>query len=237
MTERQPPWRDASFDTDNWPPRRPAGRVGGRRLRDADRLRKHRRRLRGGRPTPAIGYGVPPDRRRHPGPAGRHPEVPHGKRHFPPGAHTGADVHPGRLGTPGRQLRRQQGTFTTCNPNSRPYEGSPHPGCPHAGSPTPAALTWAAPTRKATDKRWCEDVTLAFHNSGGTAVRSGTVTLGTHIIGSLGIDWATIQSTERLPTPIAANTHKNATWTVCVDAWRVPLGMHIETRDVSVEWH
>ncbi len=80
-------------------------------------------------------------------------------------------------------------------------------------------------------------MTLAFHNSGGTAVRSGTVTLGTHIIGSLGIDWATIQSTERLPTPIAANTHKNATWTVCVDAWRVPLGMHIETRDVSVEWH
>ncbi|MGR3871068.1 hypothetical protein ACUXZZ_21100 [Streptomyces graminifolii] len=102
--------------------------------------------------------------------------------------------------------------------------------------PTPAALTWAAPTRKATDRRWCEDVTLAFHNSGGTPVRSGTVTLGTHIIGSLGIDWATIKSTEQLPTPIAANTRENGTWTVCVDAWRVPLGMHIETRDVSVTW-
>jgi hypothetical protein len=23
---------------------------------------------------------------------------------------------------------------------------------------------------------------------------------------------------------------------VCVDAWRVPLGMHIETRDVTVRW-
>jgi hypothetical protein len=23
---------------------------------------------------------------------------------------------------------------------------------------------------------------------------------------------------------------------VCVDAWRVPIGMHVETRDVSVEW-
>ncbi|MFE2885092.1 hypothetical protein [Streptomyces sp. NPDC059272] len=102
--------------------------------------------------------------------------------------------------------------------------------------PTPAALTWAAPTRKAADRRWCEDVTLAFHNSGGTPVRSGTVTLGTHIIGSLGIDWATIKSTEQLPTPIAANTRENGTWTVCVDAWRVPLGMHIETRDVSVTW-
>ncbi|MFD4879029.1 hypothetical protein ACFWOB_37520 [Streptomyces sp. NPDC058420] len=103
--------------------------------------------------------------------------------------------------------------------------------------PIPAALTWGTPTRKATDKRWCEDVTLGFHNSGGTAVRSGTVTLGTHIIGSLGIDWATIKTTEQLPTPITANARKNGTWTVCVDAWRVPLGMHIETRDVSAEWH
>lgn len=231
---------------DNWPPRRPAGRVGGRRLRDADRLRKHRRRLCGGRPTPPIGHGGPPDRQRHPGPTGRrrHPEVPHGKRHFkPPGDDTGADVHPGTLVTPGvlvtprtlvtpgRQVGRQQGDFTLLSPNSRPYDGFPR-----AGSPTPAALAWAAPTRKATDRRWCEDVTLAFHNSGGTAARSGTVTLGTHIIGSLGIDWATIRTTEQLPAPIAANTRKNGTWTVCVDAWRVPLGMHIETRDVSVTW-
>jgi hypothetical protein len=79
-------------------------------------------------------------------------------------------------------------------------------------------------------------VTLSFRNSGGTAVRSGTVTFGTHIIGALGIDWATIDSTEQLPVPIAAGAHKDKTWTVCVDSWRVPLGMHIETRDVSVEW-
>ena len=90
--------------------------------------------------------------------------------------------------------------------------------------------------RKATDQRWCEDVTLGFRNSGGTAVRSGTVTFGTHIIGALGIDWATIGSTEPLPVPVAANGRKDKSWTVCVDAWRVPLGMHIETRDVSVEW-
>ncbi len=79
-------------------------------------------------------------------------------------------------------------------------------------------------------------MTLAFRNSGGTAVRSGTVTFGTHIIGALGIDWATIESTEQLPVPIATHGHTDKTWTVCVDAWRVPLGMHIETRDVSVEW-
>lgn len=92
------------------------------------------------------------------------------------------------------------------------------------------------PVREPTDQRWCEKVTLGFHNSGGTAVRSGTVTFGTHVIGALGIDWATVESTEKLPAPIGAGTRKEQTWTVCVDAWRVPLGMHIETRDVTVRW-
>ncbi|WP_261989632.1 hypothetical protein [Streptomyces sp. uw30] len=92
------------------------------------------------------------------------------------------------------------------------------------------------PVREPTDKRWCEKVTLGLRNSGGTAVRSGTVTFGTHIIGALGIDWATIESSEELPAPIGAGVRKEKTWTVCVDAWRVPLGMHIETRDVSVRW-
>ncbi|WP_308289734.1 hypothetical protein [Streptomyces muensis] len=92
------------------------------------------------------------------------------------------------------------------------------------------------PVRKPTDQRWCEKVTLGFHNSGGTAVRSGTVTFGTHVIGALGIDWATVESTRKLPTPIGAGARKEQTWTVCVDAWRVPLGMHIETRDVTVRW-
>jgi hypothetical protein len=97
-------------------------------------------------------------------------------------------------------------------------------------------LSVGTPSREATDQRWCEKVTVSFRNTGGTAVRSGTVTFGTHIIGALGIDWATIESTEDLPAPITAGTKKDKTWTVCVDAWRVPLGMHIETRDVSVRW-
>ena len=94
----------------------------------------------------------------------------------------------------------------------------------------------SAPEREPTDKRWCEKVTLDFHNAGGTAVRSGTVTFGTHIIGALGIDWTTVESTEELPAPIGAGARKGKAWTVCVDAWRVPLGMHIETRDVTVRW-
>ncbi|MFI6661899.1 hypothetical protein ACIBL8_41030 [Streptomyces sp. NPDC050523] len=120
------------------------------------------------------------------------------------------------------------------------------PASPASPSPTtnpvptatagPADLSWSDPKRKATDRRWCEDVTLTFTNSGGTAVRSGTVTFGTHIIGALGIDWATMTSDVRLPAPIDAGAHRKKTWTVCVDAWRVPLGMHIETRDVTVRW-
>lgn len=94
----------------------------------------------------------------------------------------------------------------------------------------------SGPVRVSTEQRWCEDVTLVFHNSGGRAVGSGTVDFGTHIVDGLGIDWATRDSTVPLPTPIRAGARREQTWTVCVDAWRVPLGMHIETRDVSVRW-
>lgn len=115
--------------------------------------------------------------------------------------------------------------------------GSGSGPAPSAPPPSPAKLVLSDPVRKPTDKRWCEKVTLDLRNSGGTAVRSGTVTFGTHIIGALGIDWATIESSEELPAPIGAGERKEKTWTVCVDAWRVPLGMHIETQDVSVRWN
>ncbi|MER6528924.1 hypothetical protein [Streptomyces sp. NPDC001508] len=121
--------------------------------------------------------------------------------------------------------------------------GSPAPSAPPAGgttppspAPAPAALGWDDPSREATEQRWCEKVTVTFHNTGGTAVRSGTVTFGTHIIGALGIDWATVESTRDLPVPLRPGADEKHTWTVCVDAWRVPLGTHIETRDVSVTW-
>ncbi|RPE42580.1 hypothetical protein EDD90_5721 [Streptomyces sp. Ag109_O5-1] len=119
---------------------------------------------------------------------------------------------------------------------SRPTApNSPRPGTSSAPA-SPAALTWSAPTREATDRRWCEKVTVAFHNSGDTAVRSGTITLGTHIIDLLGIDWSTVRKTEALPVPIAPGSGTDRTWTVCVDDWRVPLGMHIETRVETVDW-
>ncbi|MBO8194205.1 hypothetical protein ITI46_21445 [Streptomyces oryzae] len=115
-------------------------------------------------------------------------------------------------------------------------DGSSGPGSPDSpGSPSgPALLTVSEPAREKTDDRWCEKVTVRFVNSGGRAVTGGKVTFGTHIIGALGVDWATRESRRALPVPIKAGEKKEKTWTVCVDAWRVPLGMHIETRDVRL---
>ncbi|MGW3724693.1 hypothetical protein [Streptomyces sp. NPDC000851] len=113
---------------------------------------------------------------------------------------------------------------------------APTPSPTRTAPQGPAALSVGEPVREPTDKRWCEKVTLPLHNTGETAVRSGTVTFGTHIIGALGIDWGTVESSGKLPAPIAAGARKEESWTVCVDAWRVPLGMHIETRDVDVRW-
>lgn len=86
------------------------------------------------------------------------------------------------------------------------------------------------------DRRWCEKVTVTFHNSGGTPVRSGTATFATHVIGLLGTDWATVRTTQPVPAPIAAGGTERKTYTVCVEAWRVLLGMHVETRAVTVTW-
>ncbi|MFF3373336.1 hypothetical protein ACFYXF_10335 [Streptomyces sp. NPDC002680] len=132
---------------------------------------------------------------------------------------------------------------STSSPSTTPNP-APAPASPSTSTPTPvpsppvgpARLTTGAPVREATDKRWCEKVTLAFHNTGGAPVRSGTVTFGTHIIDLLGIDWATVESSVALPAPIQPGATREETWTVCVDAWRVPWGMRVETRVVGVEW-
>ncbi|WP_317444274.1 hypothetical protein [Streptomyces collinus] len=125
---------------------------------------------------------------------------------------------------------------TTGRGTTAPSRPAPGPTSSRTTSPAPADLTWGAAARADTDRRWCEKVTVPFRNSGGTPVRSGTVTFGTHIIGALGVDWGTVESTAALPVPLGPGARTDHTWTVCVDAWRVPLGMHIETRDVSVRW-
>jgi len=136
----------------------------------------------------------------------------------------------------------QDGSGDT-GPGDGRTNGEPAPSTPPGGaspSPTtpsgPAALKVGDPERTATDERWCEKVTVEFRNTGGLPVISGTVTLSTHVIDALGLDWATLESKRKLPAPIGAGQKRVRTWNVCVDAWRVPLGMHIETRDVSVDW-
>ncbi|MEU6920224.1 hypothetical protein [Streptomyces sp. NPDC046631] len=134
------------------------------------------------------------------------------------GSHSGGGT--GSAGGPGG------GSTGSTGPTAPSVPGSPAPG-------GPAELTVGAPVRAAADERWCEKVTVEFRNTGGSAARSGTVTFATHVIGALGVDWATIESTGPLPAPIDAGAARTKTYTVCVDAWRVPLGMHVETRDVT----
>lgn len=118
--------------------------------------------------------------------------------------------------------------------------GTPgNPGTPPGGSgpttpPAPAHLVVSVPLRTADADRWCEKVTVTFTNTGGRPVTAGTVTFGTHIIGGLGIDWATIDTAKPVPVPLAGGASRTASWDLCVDAWRVPLGMHIETRDATL---
>lgn len=126
------------------------------------------------------------------------------------------------------------------NQPDSPGDGSPAPEPPSpalpAGPGAPAGLLIGAKDLAGTDVRWCEKVTLDFLNTGKHPVTSGSVSFGTHVIGGLGVDWATLRSTHRLPLPLAPGEKKTGSWRVCVDAWRVPLGMHIDTRDVSFTW-
>lgn len=110
---------------------------------------------------------------------------------------------------------------------------------PPSSSPAPAgpaALQLGDPVLADADRRWCEQVTVEFRNTGGSPVRSGVLTFETHVIGALGVDWATVESTQPLPTPIDAGAVRRKTYAVCVESWRVPLGMRTETRDVTATW-
>ncbi|MFJ9343471.1 hypothetical protein ACIRP0_29895 [Streptomyces sp. NPDC101733] len=132
------------------------------------------------------------------------------------------------------------GTSATPGPTGPTGPAGPKPGttppAPPPPAATPAALALGTPARAAASERWCERVTVTFTNTGSTAARSGTVSFATHIIGALGVDWATITTTQPLPTPIPGNASRAQTYTVCVESWRVPLGMRVETRKVTATW-
>ncbi|WP_323182576.1 hypothetical protein [Streptomyces sp. NBC_00094] len=136
-------------------------------------------------------------------------------------------------GTPPRTPTTAPGSG---DPGPSPTTPPSSPSASPTPSPGPALLTVSAPVLADSDRRWCEQVTVTFRNTGGSAARSGTVTFATHVIGGLGVDWATITSSRPLPAPIAAGTARTETYSVCVDSWRVPLGMRIDTRQVTATW-
>ncbi|MFD4371554.1 hypothetical protein [Streptomyces sp. NPDC058486] len=94
-------------------------------------------------------------------------------------------------------------------------------------------LTVSVPVTADGERRWCEKVTVTFRNTGGSPAASGTATFATHVIGALGIDWGTVTTSQPLPGPIAAGAARTHTYTVCVESWRVPLGMRVDTREVT----
>ncbi|WP_420080302.1 hypothetical protein ACN6AT_19430 [Streptomyces sp. JL4002] len=155
----------------------------------------------------------------------------------PAGAGSTTPAPPGTPGAPGTPGTSGPPTGPTAPVDPTGPPTGPGPGTkPPAPPATPARLTVSAPTRSAAADRWCERVTVTFTNTGTTAARSGTVSFATHIIGALGIDWATITTRQPLPVPLAGRASKTQTYTVCVEAWRVPLGMHVDTRAVTATW-
>ncbi|MFJ6797389.1 hypothetical protein [Streptomyces sp. NPDC091268] len=162
----------------------------------------------------------------------------------PPGGSArtgGASPAPGGSATPPAATPGAgQTTVPSRTPGDAPTgSGGPggQPSRPGTTAPAaPANLSLSTPTRAPAADRWCEQVTVSFTNTGGTAARSGSVAFATHVIGALGIDWATLTTSQPLPGPIAGGSARTQTYTVCVESWRVPLGMHVETRKVTATW-
>ncbi|MFE0643296.1 hypothetical protein ACFW2Y_17015 [Streptomyces sp. NPDC058877] len=148
-----------------------------------------------------------------------------------PGRGTGSTAPSTGGGTPSRAPSRTP----SVTPGPTP-PGTPTPSPTPTTAPGPAVLTVSSPVLADGDRRWCERVTVTFRNTGGSTATSGTVTFATHVIGALGTDWATVTTQQPLPAPIAAGAARTHTYTVCVDSWRVPLGMRVETRKVTVAW-
>ncbi|MGW1375686.1 hypothetical protein ACWD6P_15645 [Streptomyces sp. NPDC002446] len=185
-----------------------ARRDDGRDTADGDGKRR-------ARPAPAPGSS--------PGPSGSAaPSPPSDADGTGPGASPNAPSPPG----------------TSTPPHSSPGSPAPEPPSPTipAGPDAPAGLVVGRPGLADTDVRWCEKVTLDLLNTGDRPVTSGKVTFGTHVIGALGIDWTTVTSRHKLPLPLAPGQRKTGTWRVCLEAWRVPPGMHIDTKDVTFSW-
>ncbi|MFE3776142.1 hypothetical protein [Streptomyces sp. NPDC059122] len=162
------------------------------------------------------------------GTSGTPPSAPPGSSAAPPAGHGNGDA-------PGTNAPSPPSGSPAPQPSGSPAPEPPSPTIP-PGPNAPSGLVVGKPVLADTDVRWCQRLTIDFLNTGDHPVTTGTVTFGSHVIGALGIDWATLDSTHPLPLPLAPGKPATGTWRVCVDAWRVPLGMHLDTKDVSFTW-
>ncbi|MER7989435.1 hypothetical protein ABTY53_28160 [Streptomyces noursei] len=197
--------------------------------------------------TPLEGNGATAGPSGSPGSSGpASPAAPGAAGTTPPG--TPRPARPGSPAAPPAGRGDDSGQPGPGPNNPPPSHGSPapQPGGPTAPEPpsptipagpnAPSGLVVGKPALADTDVRWCQRITIDFLNTGDRPVTAGTVTFGSHVIGALGIDWATLDSTRDLPLPLSPGKPATGTWRVCVDAWRVPLGMHLDTKDVTFKW-
>ncbi|MEZ0064300.1 hypothetical protein ABIA32_000278 [Streptacidiphilus sp. MAP12-20] len=152
----------------------------------------------------------------------------------PPASSTGGSGS-GGTGVTGGSRSTPSGGRSTGGTGSGTGTPSPGGGGPTTSAPqSPASLAVTALNTADTGQRWCQRVTLGLANSGDRTATSGTVTFATHVIGALGIDWWTYQTSQALAAPVAGHRSVDESWTVCLDSWRVPIGMHMETRTASL---
>ncbi|MFD6364208.1 hypothetical protein [Streptomyces roseolus] len=151
------------------------------------------------------------------------------------GSSGGGSPSGGGTPSPPRTPGTTPGTTAAPTTAPAPTTAAPRPSTPRP-APGPAVLTVSAPVTADGERRWCERVTVTFRNTGGSPVVSGTARFATHVIGALGIDWGTVVTSQPLPAPIAAGAARKETYTVCLESWRVPLGMRVETREVTASW-
>ncbi|MFI8511569.1 hypothetical protein ACIGHB_10580 [Streptomyces sp. NPDC085460] len=155
----------------------------------------------------------------------------------PPGGPSGGGPSEGASPGGGSSPRPATTPPRTPGPGPAPTTPAPRPTVTTTPPPPgPAVLTVSAPVTADGEKRWCERVTVTFRNTGGSPVAAGTATFATHVIGALGVDWGTVTTSQALPAPIAPGAARTETYTVCVESWRVPLGMRVDTREVTATW-
>ena len=85
------------------------------------------------------------------------------------------------------------------------------------------------------DRRWCENVTVTFGNSGDTAATWGRVEFTTHVVDLLGIDWASYRTSFAVPVPIAPGGRVTRTYGICLTAWQVLPGTRLRTTGAVLE--